>query len=100
VTRQECINRLHEWRSNPKLLDTDDGLSTPIEVIDRAIALLGECAETPTNIVPDGDGGIAFRFCYGRNIELLRDGRRYDYRFEDGKIISKMHEAAANIDGT
>jgi hypothetical protein len=62
----EVFSQLEEWRSAPSSLE-DDGVEAPLERIiqgaeETGLSLKEQGVSSPESVLPDGDGGVVFRW--------------------------------------
>lgn len=87
--------KLLEWVFHPELLEDDGLVAISHKIISEALKFcrLESGNPVPSNVVPNGDGGIVFEWkegSYFRTIEFLADGSKEDCFFIDSHIKSRQ----------
>ena len=83
--------KLLEWVFHPELLEDDGLVAISPKIISEACKFcrLESGNPVPSNVVPNGDGGIVFEWkegSYFRTIEFLADGSKEDCLFIDSHL--------------
>ena len=94
--REFIDGQLTSWASDPGQL-SDDGVVAPsAELVQLAMSvakmLRDRSVEPPDRIVPNGDGGIVFRWCSGDftwSLELDADGSLKSFFLERDSLLSR-----------
>ncbi|MDP6110622.1 MAG: hypothetical protein QF437_13405 [Planctomycetota bacterium] len=99
----DAFRQLAAWKSDSSLLE-DEGVESPQKRIVRSaeetgLSLKEHGISSPERVVPDGDGGIAFRWRQGPSswtIEFDSDGSIESYLMHEGRLIRRhsLHETA------
>lgn len=98
---QTVVEQLRRWTHDPRQLD-DEGVEAPTSEVLAMAAAVAEVlrdagVEPPDKLVPNGDGGIVFRWRSGQrawSIELDSDGSLESYLLQQGKLVWRhsLHE--------
>ncbi len=98
---ETVVEQLRRWTGDPRQL-SDEGVEAPTsEVLATAAAMADVLrdagVEPPDHLIPNGDGGIVFRWRSGQrawSIELDSDGSLESYLLQQGKLVWRhsLHE--------
>jgi hypothetical protein len=98
---QAIVEQLCRWTRDPAQLSDEEVEAPTSEVLAMATAvaevLRDAGVEPPDHLVPNGDGGIVFRWRSGQrawSIELDSDGSLESYLLQQGKLVWRhsLHE--------
>ena len=93
----QVLDTLIEWGTNPVALE-DDGLQPPTPAaIDRACKLALACRDrglvSPQQVLPDGDGGLAFQHGaedWSESLNIYSDASVEWIRFKNNRVAARL----------
>ncbi len=95
------LEQLGRWKSDPSQLEDEDVEAPTSQVLVASVAVAEALRDTgvepPDAVVPNGDGGLVFRWRMAQrawSIELEGDGTIESYLMHQGKLVWRhsLHE--------